>query len=620
MIRVNDDGFFEVFPAVKTITEAFEYQNGMLNKIVLTGKINALEIAENLFEFTEQTADTFAILQEKIIENLLTENKKAIEIKANLKLKAILAILAKDLYQLSNNVNLLSQNEYIIDFLKGDLSKVDIKGLLEKYKNSYSIYNEVLIIDKNRKIRANINPKNRALSTQDNIINEAFESEKCIQAYKKTDMLIFQRESLFLAKRVVDKDGNILGVVVVSLDLKNEMPTIFKNILDKNETFSVVNKFGDIVASSEVGMDKKALKNVNKLDSAVIANNRFNLKSKIKSYKDNSLFDWYGIISLKREADINVLDSDDDKNKDSNIKQLIQIQVKNPELKKITGDAYGILEDLSDVIINGELIAAKSKQYILIPILDNLREVSFRVVKLIEISIASLQKIIADSIENDIKSVAKFSIFSIFKVMYEISNDVRWWALNKTFVEELSSQTLDISAIKEKLVTINTLYSNYYNIFVYDNSGKIIASTKEGEGLDIENKMTSVSNGYSVSEFKPSKFYNNKPTYIFYAPITKNGKVLGGIGVVLDIDEFNEILKEIFAIQGFVMLVNKKREVIASTTSKDIIEDLSTIELKDGIFQDISIDGVNHKVTVAHMTKYREYENEDLFIISAIEN
>jgi hypothetical protein len=619
MIQINDNGFFEIFPSIKTITKAFEYQNAMLNKIVLTGKINALEIAENLFEFTEKTADTFAILQEKLIENLLQESKKSINVKAKLKAESILTIFIKNLYELSKNIELLSQNQYIIDFLSGKISKKEINKLLSEYKNNYSVYNEVLIIDKNRRIKANINPKNRALSTKDSILDEVFESDNYIQACKKTDMIIFQKQALFFAKRVVKK-GEVIGAVVISFDLENEMKTVFDKILDKGETFSIVDKFNNIIISSEAGIDKKFLKGINKVDKEIITNNRFNLKLKANNYKNYTPFDLYGIISLKREADLNILlDSEESSN---NIKQLTQMNVRNEELKKLTDEAYSILEDLSDVIINGELIAAKSKQYILIPILDNLREVSFRVVKLIEVSISSLQKVINDSLTNDIKSIAKSIMFAIVKSMYEIINDVKWFSFNETLINEMSSDTLDIESIKKELSKLNTIYDNYYNIFVYDTSGKVIAASKTGEGLEVEDKSVLNSrNEHYISEYKPSQFYDNNSTYVFCENIIKDEKRVGGIGIVLDIKEFDEMLKSVFVdAEGFALVVNKKREVISVTNAhKDIIEKLDNIELKDGIVEDIEMDDKNYKIAVSYFDKYREYENSDLFTIVAIE-
>lgn len=616
MIQINDDGFFEIFPAIKTITQAFEYQNSMLNKIVLTGKINALEIAENLFDFTEKTADTFAILQKKLIENLLEENKKSIEIKAKLKVESILTILVKNLYETAKNIELLSQNEYIIDFLKADISKKEIKTLLDEFKNKYSIFDDLLIISPNKQIKISMSSKNKAFRTRDDIIDEVFKSNTYIQAYKKTDMFIFKKRALFFAKRVVDENGHILGAVVLSFDLDSEIKNIFEKILEPNEVFSLVDKFNNVIASSDSGIDTKFLKSINKDNTAIILNNRFNFKTRAKDYKNYSI-DWYGILSLKKEEDVNILLDSENNN---NIKQLIELNVKNEELKKLTDEAYSILEDLSDVIINGELIAAKSKQYILIPILDNLREVSFRVVKLIEVSISSLQKVINDSFINDIKSISKFTMFSVMKSMYEMINDVRWWSFDKVFIDELSSKEPNIERMKYELVKIDNIYLNYSNMFIYDRNGKVVVASKSGDGLEIEDKaVLSKSDDYHISEYKPSKFYGNKPTFICYNPIKKDDKVIGGLGVVFEIKEFDDMLNTLFNINGFTLIVNTKREVISSSTSKDIIEKLSDIELKDGVIKDIEIDDVTYKIAVSHFDNYRECQNKDLFTIAAIE-
>ena len=118
MLNINDNGLFKVFPAIETIANELEYQNQMLNKIVLTGKINALNIAENLFNFTEKTAQTFAELQNHLIENLLEENKKELLLKAKSKAQVAIDTLNQSLYERSADIELLSKDSMIIDFLK----------------------------------------------------------------------------------------------------------------------------------------------------------------------------------------------------------------------------------------------------------------------------------------------------------------------------------------------------------------------------------------------------------------------------------------------------------------------------------------------------------------------
>jgi EAL domain-containing protein (putative c-di-GMP-specific phosphodiesterase class I) len=54
------------------------------------------------------------------------------------------------------------------------------------------------------------------------------------------------------------------------------------------------------------------------------------------------------------------------------------------------------------------------------------------------------------------------------------------------------------------------------------------------------------SEGYYMSEYKPSKFYGNNPTFICYSLIKKDEKMIGGIGIAIypdDGEELNILIK-----------------------------------------------------------------------------
>lgn len=68
--------FLEIFPFIRNSVNLFDDQNRFLKKIILTGKICALEKAANLFLFTEKTIETFSTLKEELIPLLIRENLK----------------------------------------------------------------------------------------------------------------------------------------------------------------------------------------------------------------------------------------------------------------------------------------------------------------------------------------------------------------------------------------------------------------------------------------------------------------------------------------------------------------------------------------------------------------
>jgi len=625
MMSIDDNGLFKIFPVIETITKELEYQNSMLNKIVLTGKINALNIAENLFNFTEQTAKTFASLQTELIKSLLDENRKELFFKVKSKAQMAIDTLYNSLFSRVADIQLLSKDENVVKFLKREISREEIKRYLAQYLRKYSIYNELILFDTEGNLKSNVNEENRIRFSKDPIFAKLQKEDRVLVEFRKTDMFIKQRQSLFFAHKVRDEEGNVIGVVVLFYKFNEEMNTIFNSIKTDKEIITIVDEFNNVLVSSEKGVDKNFVKVVNKVGDYVVANNYFHVKVE-SSQNIGELPKWYAITSHSRLNDINIINSFNDT--DIN-RRLERKHLSNKELEKLSNDGYAILEDLSDVIINGELIAAKSKQYILIPILDNLREVSFRVVKLIELSISNLQNIIDEALLNETKSLSNFVMQNLLRVLYERVNDVKWWAMLPQFKRFLENGDSRIE-VKNFLQYINTLYPFYSDILIYDRDGKVVAISHNqgllGESITYNYTSSNLdSDKYFMSPFEKSKFYNNKPTYIFYASILSSDEhsVIGGIGVVCDSEfQFRKILDTYTPNErGIGVIVNQHREIISSTNElfKVLEEFKLDIELIDGAVSEVQIDSKTYKVAVSFLYQYREFINRDLYSVMMIE-
>jgi hypothetical protein len=64
----------DIFPFVKKTKEELEHENKLLKKVTLTGKINALNVTNTLFEFTDKTTEVFDELKIELVNALLNEN------------------------------------------------------------------------------------------------------------------------------------------------------------------------------------------------------------------------------------------------------------------------------------------------------------------------------------------------------------------------------------------------------------------------------------------------------------------------------------------------------------------------------------------------------------------
>ena len=72
--------------------------------------------------------------------------------------------------------------------------------------------------------------------------------------------------------------------------------------------------------------------------------------------------------------------------------------------------------------------------------------------------------------------------------LYERANDCRWWALDPSFRQILAKDSpdeIDVRELTRILTYINSLYTVYSNLFIFDKTGKIIAVSSPERNSDI---------------------------------------------------------------------------------------------------------------------------------------
>jgi hypothetical protein len=213
--------------------------------------------------------------------------------------------------------------------------------------------------------------------------------------------------------------------------------------------------------------------------------------------------------------------------------------------------------------------------------------------------------------------------------LYERANDCRWWAITPLFEEELVNEKPDTQHIMEVLRYINSLYTVYTNLFIYDKTGNLIASSNDlsiiGQKISGEYITKTLGNtnsqNYFVSPFEKTALYSNQATYIYSATVRSAGKTLGGIGIVFDAyPQFQAMLNESFppGKNGFSCFIDRKGMIISTT--HPTLQPTDTLELNDEILRFngtqpehrfIILSGKKYLLGIALSQGYREYKCED---------
>ena len=611
----------ELFPYVVQTKKGIEEQNKFLQKISLTGKINTVDESIILFANVDQAIEKFSILEEKLVNALIKETLDKIESELGLNAKLCIDVLKRNLYERTADVGFLSQDKEVISFLEDTNYPFEIiQTRLKEYVKKYSVYDDVIVFDLSGNVKVNINSKNKVSKSKDKILQAALNSDGYVEQFAHSDIFGDKKRSLLYAHKIISSNNQPIGVLVLSFKFDDEMREIFDALKFEDQILTLEDK-KEVIASSnpvKIPLYKKLLLKDNK-QFKLFKQKYITFSAKTSGYQGYFGLDWQANATLY---------NNDFSSPKSEAAQNNTILPEN--LKSIIDEAHEVIDDLSDVIINGEIIASKNKIYTLSPILDNLRNISNMLVQNIDDAATKLAELATTTgLINTVKISTKFAIDVMDRNLYERANDCRWWALNQIFIQELKNESVDSEKLNKVLSSINELYTVYTNIFIYNKNKKIVASSKEssiiGQYLEAECSANTLNSKntqkYFVSKFEKSSFYANRPTYIYNATIFENDTVLGGIALVFDSEtEFKAILQDSFIEnkKGFSCFCDKERNVISST-HPDIMP-LDKLDIDEKYFQEIKTEILHDFITfkereylicLAPSNGYREYKRDD---------
>lgn len=613
-----DNKLISIFPFISNSIRLFDDQNRFLQKIVLTGKISALEKASNLFSFTERTIETFKELKEELIPLLINENMKKFTEEIRSKAQISIDILIRNLFERTADVGFLATDSEIISFLLEKITDSVLKERLNEYILKYSVYDEIIITDTNGLIKLSLSGNLESMLSKDNIIFEALKSNHYVEQYGKSDLAPADAKVLQFAQKIVNGSQTI-GVLILRFRFEDEMDRIFTSLLSEKENIFLTDGKNIIAASATTPIPLRSL-HVNTASEYILEKEHLFTPAATKGYEGYFGAPW------KSVAYINIYKATLEPPKALETKYRCSL---DQNIQSIIAKADNVIEDLSDVIINGELIASKERVYVLTPVLDNLRTVSSSILNTIKETVTNLENTIMDSMIYKAKASAKLAIEIMDRNLYERANDCRWWALTPAFIEELSTSAPNTDRIANILRYINELYTVYTNLFIYNLHGEIIAASNDNSIIgkkingDFISKTLSNRNAqnYFVSAFAKTYLYNNEATYIYNASICSKDKTVGGIGIIFDaIPQFRAILEDSFphGANGFAAIIDRRGTIIATTcptfTSLDKLDlpsEILNFNGTDAIHRFIVHDREKYLVGIALSKGYREYKCHD---------
>ncbi|WP_031483127.1 cache domain-containing protein [Maridesulfovibrio frigidus] len=665
LIKRHERTLLKAMPAVEKCLSLLTRLDRQWTMATLTGKINCSRIAQTLIDFIIKTQENFSTLKQNLVDTLVIENTQKVILEISSVAQVVIDILKRNLFERTADVGFLATDDDIVRFLSDDTSDHEAIEIMEErlleYRNKYTVYDEIIILDTNGKVCAHLDHDNKVSYSEDPLLAETYEAEEYVETYRRSDLAPNRGEVLIYSQAIKSPNsGAPLGVLCLIFDFAGEMEGIYKNLLQSSEDtiLLVLDQSGKAISSSDpvkapVGrpylMSKKDEFNV------VNINGDPHLAKTVetKGYQGFFGLTWYGHVlqrmetSFSSDSDNCSLDADTIRNKAIFSGRLIQVEEASEN----------VLSDLELVVQNGEIMAAKKciepniteqmEGRALPNILNEIKKIGDQVQHVFQSSTDGLLKLASSSRLHDVQFMAQLGIDIMDRNLYERANDCRWWALTSDFrriLEKSKVSDAERDHMRDILHYINSLYTVYTNLFIYDRSGRILACSnpeefrQEGRALNdqyiSETLKITDSQRYCVSSFDSTDLYaeNGMPrhSYIYSASITSlenHSNVLGGIGIVFDsAPEFLSMLNDALPHDGNGdvlegsegMFVGTDGKIVASTNPNhkpgdriDIPTEFKQLSCGEFTSELVEEEDKLFAIGCAHSAGYREYKRGD---------
>lgn len=620
------------------------------------------------------TRVAFQALSGSLLNQLARETLKKTTLAMKSKAQVAVDIMVRNLFERTADIGFLAMDDDVRDYLSkfaplhsrliGEESRLELEkydaALLAQfgeYVQKYSVYANIILLDIEGNVLLQLDRDNPVRKSNDALIAESLTSGQAyVETFRHSDLQPKQNNSLIYSYRVTSADGQTnLGVLCLCFRFANEAERIFSNLVEE-EDWSVVtllDREGTVISSSDtfhvpVGASVKFQAERDWCVTRFAGRRYLAVTRATQGYQGYMGPGWYGHVMLPLD---HAFDQEEGRMLAASIPEdALAAVMGNPRLfsdalREIPCHAAKIQRALNRSVWNGN-VSQKSGHKALNPafskiLLWEISNTGLKTQDVFEQSISNLHQTVVSSILQDSQFQAALAIDIMDRNLYERANDVRWWALSSVFRRALSNPLPDEAAVREiakTLVHINSLYTVYDNLVVFDRGGNVLAVSNPkyqelcGQALNEEWVRRTLtledSQSYAVSDFVSSPLYQNKHSYIYASAIRDTSaaqSIVGGIGIVFDAaPQFAAMLNDALPHEEngavpagcFGVFADRDRRIIASTL--DTLTPGMQLQLEESFFKIGSgerrstitvFDGHFYAVGACMSQGYREYKS-----------
>lgn len=657
-----------VNPIAKHMPSVEEYRTRLAT---LQGSWDTLSLLSHLSgDATDMggTRQAFETLTGELIDRLATETHRKALLALRAKGQIAIDIVVRNLYERTADIGFLSTDADIRDFLRQSREQAasgtsddnlgrarqQLEQRFREYVAKYSVYEDVILLTPQGEVLARLAQDVRITTSHDALIHEALSTRNAyVETYRHFDLLPDRERTLVYSFRITE--GNrALGVLCLCFRLEDELAGIFAKLRDPMDwnVFAILDAQGQVIASSDPWQLPAGAPITPALDDAgaivrFAGREYLAVTRRAQSFQGYSGPGWLGHAMVPIEHAFERSEHTGAEQITAELRAELRenSSIFSPELRRIPLQAEQIQRELNRAVWNGNIrLALRADATIQFArvLLWEIGNTGRRTQAAFEQSIADLQQTVVSAILDDARLLASLAAEVLDRNLYERANDCRWWALTSALSDHLATGAPAREVVADVLKHINSLYTVYHSIVLFDAHRNIVATSclahqrrigqTIAESWSHDTLQLRGSQEFSVSAFAPSSFYDDEPTLVYGAALRHQGRVVGGIGIVLDAKaQLQSILRDALprtesgqiAEGSISVFVDGNMRVIAASSKYTFGQTLTLpreLLRSDGaaVAEILAIDGTNYAVGICHTSGYREYDATRLWCLVMI--
>ncbi len=653
----NAGRFLKYMPKVQFRRQELRLVEAAWDNLSLLSSLSHLSSDASSGSDLSRARQDFSALTDEMMRGLESEGLKNALENLGSKAQVCIDIMVRNLFERTADIGFFATDPIIAEYLsQTDPSmRVGMETRLREYAGKYSVYNGIYLFNAQGRLRASLAPRPDLEQIQhpsDLLFLRAVKSSSSpyIEHYAPHHFCTVGDSpcapTLLYAHRV-EANSRTVGVLCLQFDLAHEMPTIFNAVHGTASTgdgvvLAVVSAEGFVIGTSDA-MQLPINWRIPQACQAGSSTVRHLGREYLLVVRDTNGFQGYNGPGWRSLAMMPMDMAFDDEDGLEGSALMVQAarstDLLADELRNIPRHSAAIQASLERSVWNGLLdISRLESQHATVQahdvtfariLLSEIGNTAHKTAQAFSNSLQDLHSVVMRSVLRDAQGRASLAMQILDRNLYERANDCRWWALTPQFVETLRSGTLACPQATQVLTYINSLYTVYTTLFLFDREGRVIAVSNPDQAHHVgrilqedwvaQTLKLNTQDDYAVSPFTSNPFSGESSTFVYAAAVRdteyKNTPVIGGIGIVWDgASQLASILTDCASqasSENLLAFVDANGHLVASLGNAQLLPDPQAVAYCQRDGRIVELAGALYSVGIHSGYGYREFRLRD---------